>query len=262
LTGPGREIGLLLAAHGERREGATNQSVELLAAELRARGIVAEVRVGFVKGVPTIPDAMGAFSSAEVLVYPLFLADGHFTRVRLPELIGASPAREWVRTLPPLGVDPALAGVVAEKAVHACHSAGYEPKGTWLALIAHGSAIHAASRCAADELAARIGASHRFAGLASAFLEEGPPVAETLRSVPGPVVVVGLFAGEGLHGREDIGRFIDASQRSDVISAGNVGTWPEVADLAAAAIAGAGQDHSSDKGSGRSLRRSTTRRAV
>jgi sirohydrochlorin ferrochelatase len=237
LTGPGRDIGLLLAAHGERREGATNQSVASLAADLRARRIVAELRVGFVKGVPAIADAMDGFSAAEVVVYPLFLADGHFTRVRLPALLSASSARNRpVRVLPPLGVDPALALLVCEKAARLCHAGGFAPEDASLVLVAHGSARYAASRRAADQLSQRIAESGRFAGLASAFLEEGPPVTQVLGSVPGPVIVVGLFAGEGLHGREDIRRLVAAADRSDVFAAGNVGVWPEVADLVVAAV--------------------------
>ena len=48
--------------------------------------------------------------------------------------------------------------------------------------------------------------------------------------------MVGLFAGEGLHGREDVARLMAVLQRRDIAFAGNVGAWPEIVDIVAAAI--------------------------
>jgi sirohydrochlorin cobaltochelatase len=240
LSRIGSEIGLLLAAHGERGEAGAgegaNASVIRLADELRARGIVAEVRCGFIKGAPTIRDALAAFTTPDIVVYPLFLAEGFFTRVRLPELIGAADAARPVTILPPLGADPALVGLVMERAIRMGEARGYAAADTWLVLVAHGSATHTSSRRAADHLARRIAMRWRFAGVTAAFLEEVPLIDDVLRTVPGPAVVAGLFAGEGLHGREDLGRLIAAADRSDLAPIGNVGTWPELADIVTAAL--------------------------
>ncbi len=240
MTRNGAEIGVLLAAHGERGEAAegerANASVVRLAAELSALGVAAEVRCGFMKGEPTIRDALRAFTTPEIVVYPLFLAEGYFTRVRLPELIGAAEVAQPVTMLPPLGVDPALAGLVLERAVRVAAARGFAAAETWLVLVAHGSANHASSRRAADHLARRIAMRWRFAGVTAAFLEEVPRIEDVLRAVPGPAVVAGLFAGEGLHGREDLGRLIAAADRTDLVPIGNVGTWPELADFVAAAL--------------------------
>jgi hypothetical protein len=51
------------------------------------------------------------------------------------------------------------------------------------------------------------------------------------------VIVVGLFAAEGLHGAEDAATLVAQLGRNDVTFVGNVGTWPEIADLIAAAVA-------------------------
>src|ERR1700704_3098991 len=72
---------LLLAAHGERRANADNAGVARLAGNLAAAGVAKEVGFGFIKGSPSVDEAIRALSSRHVVVYPLFLADGYFTRV-------------------------------------------------------------------------------------------------------------------------------------------------------------------------------------
>lgn len=228
--------GVLLAAHGERGGGADNSGVERLAAELSRRE-AAEIGFGFIKGTPSIPDAVRSFKATRILVYPLFLADGYFTRIRLPQLIAqAGIDSDRIRTLPPLGLDPALASLVAAKASSTAHAGGYADQQVTVILLAHGSTKDAASRLAAEALAHRLGALKRFTAISCAFLEEPPALADVVARSPGPAVVVGLFAGEGLHGREDVPRLINALRRPDVSFAGNVGAWPGIADVVAATI--------------------------
>jgi sirohydrochlorin cobaltochelatase len=231
--------GVLLAAHGERGAHADNSGVERLAAELSRREAAAEIGFGFIKGAPTIAEAMRAFNAPRILVYPLFMADGYFTRIRLPQLIAEakSPGDRIVRTLPPLGLDPALAPLVAAKASSTARSGHHsDQQQVAVILLAHGSTRDAASRRATQELARQVRALDRFAVVACAFLDEPPALEDIVAHSPGPTVVVGLFAGEGLHGREDIPRLITALRRPDVLFAGNVGTWPGIVDIVAATI--------------------------
>ena len=51
-----RTFALLLAAHGERKDGAMNIGVARLAAALQRRAIAEEVGIGFVKGAPSIAE--------------------------------------------------------------------------------------------------------------------------------------------------------------------------------------------------------------
>jgi sirohydrochlorin ferrochelatase len=233
-------IALLLAAHGERRDGAGNAGVARLALDLAGRGLAAEVGVGFIKGTPSIAETLAGFTTGEVVVYPVFLADGYFTRRRLPQLIEsgqeASAARRRVRVLPPLGVDPSLADLVAEEARRSAEAAHMAAEAVTLVLLAHGTPRDAASRQAADILAQRLAARNRFYGVRSAFLEEPPSLAQVLDGISGPVVVIGLFAGEGLHGGDDAPQLVREAGRTDIVFAGNVGTFTGLADVVAAAI--------------------------
>jgi sirohydrochlorin ferrochelatase len=231
---------LLLAAHGERRDGAGNEGVARMAGDLAARDLAAEIGVGFIKGFPGIAETLRAFASRDVLVYPLFLADGYFNRVRLPQLIAAAQAppamQRRIRVLPPLGLDPALADIVAGRADAVAVGAGFAASLATLVLLAHGTPRDPASRLATHAMADRLGASGRFAAIRPAFLEEPPSLADVLADAAGPAVVVGLFTGEGLHGGGDVPQLVDEIARADVVFAGNVGTFTEIIDVVAAAV--------------------------
>ena len=243
------DFALLIAAHGERRAGAGNAGVAEIAADLIRRNLAEEIGIGFIKGIPRIDETLRAFASATVLVYPLFLSDGYFNRVRLPQLIAKGAGWRRVRVLPPLGLDPALAALVAGRAVVALAAAGHAATGSTLVLFAHGSPSDPASRAATEAMAARLAGERRFANerefanerqfadVRCAFLDEPPGLADTIAGVRGPLAVVGLFAGEGLHGGADLPRLLSGLARPDLVFAGNVGGFDGIADIVAGAVA-------------------------
>lgn len=238
---PGRRpFGLVLAAHGERHADAENAAVARLVRRLAAEGVAAEIGAGFIKGTPTLDDAIRSLSSRDVVVYPLFLADGYFTRIALPRLIEKArhdDADRAVSVLPPLGLEPALADVIADEAVAATHSHGATPGATTVVLLAHGSTKDRASRTAAEQLADRMRQGRRFRDTRVALLEESPSLAEAVADIREPVVVVGLFAGEGMHGAHDARRLVAELARDDLILIGPVGTFAGIASVVAAAVA-------------------------
>ncbi len=245
MSGSSSSFTLLLAAHGERRGGGENASVTALAGELRDTGAV-DVRCGFLKGAPSIREAVHASGTHRLVVYPLFLSDGYFTRSLLPRHLidaGACSAERPTLVLPPLGCDDGLASLVADNARLSARAHGFVEAGTTLLLLAHGSRTNDASRRATRQLANAITGLQVFRELALAFLEEPPSFEDALSSLPGPVVVCGLFAGEGLHGGEDMQRLLAESGREDIVFAGNVGGYRGLAALISAAVArGRAQD--------------------
>ena len=230
-------IGVLLAAHGERSAGASNDGLRRLANELAERAVAAEVRCAFINGSPSVGEALGRFATREILVYPMFLSHGYFTRVRLPRLVAEAADRgKTVCILPPFGLDPALAELIADKAAAAARADGIPAERAVVVLVAHGSTKDTASRMAAGELVRCLRAQTLFSEIVGAFLDEPPSLADAIAGIAGPVVVIGLFAGEGLHGREDVPRLIAETRHRDVVFAGNVGAWPEAADIVVEAI--------------------------
>lgn len=235
----GEPFALLLAGHGEQRQGAENESIVRLAATLAASNVAAEVGYGFIKGTPTIDHAILASKLQHILIYPLFMSDGYFTRVLLPQLVEEAASRKGqssVQFLPPFGLDPQLADLVIRYAASVAEARNLGLEQTTIILCAHGSRSDAASRSAAKRLADDVAKRQRFADVSIALLEESPEVEAVIAENPGPIVVVGLFVGEGLHGGHDIPELVARSGRGDVIFAGNVGTFPGVQDVVAAAV--------------------------
>jgi sirohydrochlorin cobaltochelatase len=232
--------GLLLAAHGERNDGAVNAGMVRLAATLRSRGVAAEVAIGFIKGQPSVDAAMRALRCKHVLVYPLFLSAGYFTRVRLPQLLECSLGREHQRNvhiLPPLGLAPALAGVIARRLLAAAWRSAIAPKEACVVLLAHGSTTDPASRIAAEKVAAKVQRPGLFRNVRAALLEESPTLTEVVSHLSPPILVFGLFAGDGLHGGGDAPRLVEELGRTGVVFAGTLADLDGVADVVAASLA-------------------------
>lgn len=233
------DFALLLAAHGERRNGADNEGTLQLAAALAERAAASAVEIGFLKGSPSIAEAVQRLSGYDLLVYPLFLADGYFTRKLLPrqlEEAGAFGRGRATCLLPPLGLDPTLADLILEAAGATAISQQWPTYRTNLLLLAHGSSNNPASRLATEQMAETLAARNVFARVRVAFLEEPPALREAVAQLSEPVVVVGLFAGEGLHGGEDAPQLVAEIGRSDVVSAGNIGTFAALPDMIADTI--------------------------
>jgi sirohydrochlorin cobaltochelatase len=231
---------LMLAAHGERRANADNAGVARLAGNLAAAGVAKEVGFGFIKGTPSVDQAIRALSSRHVIVYPLFLADGYFTHVALPRLVEQAIQQDAARTtsiLPPLGLEPAMADLIADEAAAAAHSRAISPPETTVILLAHGSANDKGSRIAAELLADRVRQRQSFRNTGTAFLEEAPSLAEAMSEVRGPIIVIGLFAGEGMHGADDAKRLVAEFGRDDIVLVGPVGTFVGVSTIIAATVA-------------------------
>lgn len=231
-------VSLLIAAHGERTPGATNEGVRQIARDVAALGLVSEVATGFINGTPTIREALSALVAPGVIVYPLFASSGYFTRDRLVGLLDEANERgRDVEVLPPLGLDPGLPELVLDRAAAVARARGFSPEASTLILLAHGSRRNSASREATEQVARAIERRANFTGVGIALLEERPHLEEAMASVPGPAVVVGMFSGEGLHGARDAPRLIAALNRRDVVYAGVIGTVAGVERLVARSVA-------------------------
>ena len=228
---------ILLAAHGERREGATNDGVFQLVQALARRGLASEVAAGFINGVPTIGDALANLAARRIIVYPLFVSSGYFTRDRLVQLLDeANGESREIRVLPPAGLDPGLPHLVTAFASKAARDRGVSPRSCSVILLAHGSRRNSASREATEQIARTVERRAAFHQVRVAFLEESPFLDQAAASISGPAVVVGLFSGEGMHGARDAPRLTAELGRDDIAFAGVIGGAPGIEDLVARSV--------------------------
>lgn len=139
------------------------------------------------------------------LVYPMFMADGWFTKVNLPRRLAAAQgmqdAAPW-QILPPLGSDPALRALTRQIAIHAAMAAGVSDPAMILA--AHGSFRSPAPAQAAAEVVALIREGGCFARVEAAFIDQEPRLQDLARDWPDHAFCLPFFAARGGHVIDDL----------------------------------------------------------
>ena len=202
---------LLLIGHGSTRYSDAGSVIERHAASLRALGHFDQVEVALLNGAPKVAAALMRIAAPVVRVVPFFMEDGYFTRVVIPRTIPDDSAR--VRLYPPIGVHAAMSEIIERQALTACAARGVEPDRAAVVLVGHGSAKAPGRALALHRHAACVASRGVFARVEAACLEEIPFVADQLGGLRGyPVVVIGFFANQGGHVRDDVPGLIAAEQ--------------------------------------------------
>lgn len=166
-------------------------------------------------------------------IVPLFMSDGRYTRHRIPELFGIDKTadRNGLSVLPPLGLHSGIADLATDRALDWAEGEGLVPASVTLVLIGHGSEDDPASRDAAELQAARVRNKPVFGNVATAFLQQSPHVADVIGGIDGPMIAVGLFAANGVHGAEDVPRLMSGNSARQSIYLGAIGVDPKIPDI-------------------------------
>ncbi len=232
MAGPARfsNDALLLIAHGSARYPDAGRTALLHAGTIRAQGPFAAVAVGFLQGSPSPAEALGRLGPRTVHVVPFFMEDGYFTRVAVPaSLAGAGGAD--IRLYPPVGVQDGMAALIEARIAAACP----DTRAISVILVGHGSARSPGRPLALHRHADRLRGTGRFAGVRVAFLEEAPFVADSLAATEAAsIALIGVFAGEGLHVRDDWPNLIAAGRARHgpiIHDLGTIGDDPGLAAL-------------------------------
>jgi sirohydrochlorin cobaltochelatase len=199
---------LLLIAHGSARYADAARVLHRHAASLRAEGIFRHVEVGLLNGSPSVAEAMAWMDGAAARVVPFFMEAGYFTREAIPRAVGPGP-----HICPPIGLHDGMAGLIERQALAACGTLGVPSRSAAVLVVGHGSASAPGGALALHRHTARVGWTTLFARVELACLEEAPFVAEALQGLRNhPVVVIGFFAGDGGHVRDDVPALVAAEQ--------------------------------------------------
>lgn len=230
---PASDIAVILAAHGDRGGETPNATLLSHCQALGATGGFRIVLAGILRGEPTLEDAVRAALQSGapcIAVFPMFMADGYFTRKVLIQRLAALEIPVDVHVLPPLGADPRLPGIMLTRALETAAGAGFAPETARLLVVGHGSKIGPASADATRAVAKIIAEQGRFASVETAFLEEPEFVKEALQREAPPTVVLGFFSGDGMHAAEDVPDAITETG-STAVYAGSIGKFPALATL-------------------------------
>jgi sirohydrochlorin cobaltochelatase len=127
-TGVAEGFGLAVVGHGTERNENSAKAIEYHADRIRERDRFDEVRALFMDEDPEVDDVTDHFDADDIVVVPLFVADGYHTQEDIPEDMGLTddyrtgwdtPAvvdghRIWYSGA--VGTEPLLADVLLERA--------------------------------------------------------------------------------------------------------------------------------------------------
>ena len=191
---------LAIAAHGSHLDANSGRPLHAHAAALRAMGGFDEVRVGSWKEEPSLARGLDGCEGDDVTVVPLFISDGYFTRTvirREMRLDGPMTRRNGgcIRYTAPVGTHPALAAVLAQRAVEAGARAA-----DGVVVLGHGTMREPESQRAVYDQSERLAATNQFAEVTTVFLDQEPSLLRVFELTAAPrVVVVPLFIADGWH---------------------------------------------------------------
>ena len=201
---------LLLIGHGSERYPDAGRVMHRHANALCQTGRFARVEVGLLNGTPSVKEALvGIAPGTAIRVLPFFMEDGYFTRVAVPRAL----AGRVVRMCPPIGVHDAMAGLIERQALAGSAIIGSASRDTAVLVVGHGSSSSPGRTLALHRHASRVAATELFCRVEAACLEEPPFVPDVLAGLRAhPVIIIGFFAGEGGHVRDDVPALIEAER--------------------------------------------------
>ncbi|MBA3272604.1 MAG: cobalamin biosynthesis protein CbiX [Chthoniobacterales bacterium] len=206
------EAALLIVGHGSTVNPDSSAPSLAHAAEIRRRGLFAEVQCCFWKEEPSMRDALMFFrdrSIREVFVVPNFISEGYFTQTVIPrELELTAPVTERItgqiwNYCEPVGNHPAMTELLLQRAREVAH--GAPESETSLLIVGHGTNLNDNSAVAAKREVEKIRQMNRYAAVLNTYMEEAPLISDWTKLTDTPhVVVVPFFISDGLHSYQDI----------------------------------------------------------
>jgi sirohydrochlorin cobaltochelatase len=127
----GEGVGLAVVGHGTERNENSAKAIEYHADRIRERGRFAEVQALFMDEDPEVDDVTDYFESQDIVVVPLFIADGFHTQEDIPEDVGLTDDYRTGYDVPTrvdghdiwyagaVGTEPLMADVILERAADA-----------------------------------------------------------------------------------------------------------------------------------------------
>lgn len=240
---------LLIVGHGSTVNPDSSAPTLLHAAEIRRRGIFADVGCAFWKEEPSLRDALSSFRDPQihdVYVVPNFISEGYFTRTVIPrelELTGPETSRPtgqiW-KYCEPVGNHQRMTELLLQRAHEV--APGTPEAETTLLVVGHGTSLNDNSAVAAKRQVEIIRGLNRFAAVLNVYMEEPPLVSDWLKLTQTRyVAIVPFFISDGLHSYEDIPEMLGISKGESgnphnvngrlLSYSSSIGTDPKFADV-------------------------------
>lgn len=205
-------VALVLAGHGSHISANTAGLVWGYVDRLRRMGVADEIGACFWKEPPAFSQVLGALESTQVVIVPLFTANGYFTSQVIPTEMGLRGPRtrigdKRVFYTPPIGEHPLLDAIVDQRLRDLMAARNLPPAQTAAAIIGHGTRRNPQSRDAARRQAQRIAATGCFAEVVDCYLDDQPDIPSIYRRTHSKhIIALPYFLAEGSHVGQDLPR--------------------------------------------------------
>ncbi len=199
-----RPRSLVLAAHGSRCGGAA-RALEEIAAQLRQRDGFDQVLTAYNQGEPAFEQVPELVAGDAVVVVPVFLAEGYYSKQVLPrELRRARRSGSMdIWLTPVVGSDSRLHSTLLRRLVELIQRLGWNPERTTVVVLGHGTPRSSSSTLTAREAASFLSCHGPCKMVQPAFLDDSPSPRAVLEGVDADhCIVLPFLFGSGGHAAE------------------------------------------------------------
>lgn len=250
------QAALLLAGHGlaARPEGAL--STLRHAEAIRARGLFADVRAGFLRQEPELAAALNQLNQPRVYVVPMLVSRGYIADAMAKHLNlsgpvtrrGAAGHEQELCFCDPVGTHPEIPALLGKRIAALCRQQNLAPEATDVIVVGHGTPRRSSSSERTREVADLLAGTGVAARVHAMFLEEEPLIDGWKgQATADNVIVAPLLIANWYHGSEDLPGRIGVDPRAGGAAPSVVdgrrlwymtplGEEPEIADLALAMV--------------------------
>jgi sirohydrochlorin cobaltochelatase len=204
---------LILTAHGSHISPNTAGIVWDYVDKLRSLGVADEITAAFWKEMPDFRGVLSTLESENVVIVPVFTAQGFFTKqvipteMRFPETGKASfqLGNKTVFYTRTLGEHPSLSKIVAQRIEMALQDAELKPSEVTIAVIGHGTGRLSASQDATKQQAKILENTGKFAQVLDVYLDAEPAINSIFHSSQQTnIIAVPFFLADGSHVSIDV----------------------------------------------------------
>ena len=219
-------VALVLAGHGSHISPETAGVVWGYVDRLRQMGVADEITAGFWKEQPAFSRVLDSVAADEVVIVPVFTAQGYFTRDVLPAEMGLAGAltrrgKRRIHLTPPVGGHALLDAIVDARLRDMIAMRGLQPGRTAAAIIGHGTPRNRHSRAAARAQGERLRALGWLPEVVAVYLDDEPDIVSIYRDTSAPnIVALPFFLAEGSHVTRDVPRALGLApgQAADTVN--------------------------------------------
>ncbi len=211
---------LILAAHGSHISANTAGIVWGYVDRLRRLGVADEISACFWKEPPAFSQVLDTVIADEVVIVPVFTAQGYFTQQVLPcemGLTGALTVRDKrrIHLTPTIGEHKLLNSIVDQRLNDTIRRFDLSPDETAAAIIGHGTRRNRGSRDAARRQADRLRRLGWLREVVAVYLDDEPDIPSVYDSTRAKnIIALPYFLAEGSHVSRDVPRALGISGRN------------------------------------------------